>query len=246
MAPEPISGAEYIDNRWLGAGCVLEQPEGTSYEIEWGSSDYNPDGLGALTIEPEVWHPTSETVPERRFLHIRVTMYSDETNRLTPVMRSGYPYLDYGSFWNGFEHMPKLLRADGTEFPGGAFLTDLMFPEPWAEYDSRAPQGRMIHHKRQDPIDIYDGFGVRVTSEAAMREIRETCMEEDFMIEGYGRRSRIHFHIEEQLKFKFVDTKPTIFHPTSGPHAGEFYALMEATGASADVYEHAPLPDLVR
>jgi hypothetical protein len=236
-APEPISNASFLENLWLSAGVVVQNPEGTTYVIEYASSHD--------LVEPDVWFSDYASVEERRYIHVRVTLEADSTLRLSPMLPTGYPFLEYATYLGGHVHLPKLLRSDGTEFPGGAYIMGIGFPMPAKEYDVRAPAGRTIAHLRTGPIEKLGPFGVRVLSEAAMREIVDTSLDEEFMVEAHERRMRVRLAIVEQLNFKFSEDPPNILHPTEGDMANKFYAIMDAEVEGADVYEIAPMTERV-
>lgn len=235
-APEPISGASFHVNRWLDLAAVCEVPDGCEVDVDYGSS--------ATLVEPAVWHNDSDDVPEARYAHFRIVMQSDPTHTLTPVMRTGFPYVEYATFLDGHRHIPKLLRSDGTEFPGGAYVIGVSFPRRKADYDIRAPLGRTRAHRRTEPVLKLSSFSIRVLSEEAMAEIEETALEHDFMVEAHGRRFIGNF-ISDIEAFEYVEDAPGyVLSPRQGDTANKFYAVMEAEVEGLDVYEVAPMTTL--
>lgn len=223
--PEPLANTSAFENVWLSLGSVQDVPEGTSLALEYGSSDE--------LIEPSQWYTDPSLVTPRRYPQVRATFSSDGTD--TPIWRSGSPYIEYVTTLQG-RILPKLLRENATEFPGGAWVTGVMFPRGISEYDFRAPKGRTRAHRRTEPIMKIPGFLIRCHSELAYVEIEETCVDEAFVIEIHGRRFKFNFI--EQLEFSFVEDDPGF---VLNPDDGNYYALMEASCSEVEVLEIAEM-----
>lgn len=228
-APEPLANNSSTENLWLRYTSIVDQPDGTTVDYEYATTQE--------LEEPTTWYTTEEAALDNasRFAHMRLTFGSDSSRRLTPRLNTGSPWLEYATILAGIQHIPKLLRANGTEFPGGAYISQVKFPTNRGEYDVRRIRGRTKRHRRTEPVTRIGAYTLRVHSEAAMAEITNTCLEEEFLIEVHNRRMLAIF--VEEVEFDFVDEAPGILAPATGTGAGNHYAVMEASVSEMEVYE---------
>lgn len=228
-APEVLSSSSFLKNRWLKVASVADIPGDADVTFEYGSSDPAPEGSAYPTTEPEVWLPSLVGLKQRRYLHVRATLHASSDGKETPVIAARSPYLEYGTYWSG-EFVNKLLRADGTEFTGGCLALGVEFPSRLAEYDIRAPQGRLRRHQRTEKIGQISGMTLRVLSEDAKREIEETCLDEDFLLEAYDRRFTLRFG--DQILFDRVEGFGDV-----RPAGRGYWRMHEAEAAAVEIVE---------
>lgn len=223
-APEVLASTSFLKNVWLKISTIVDEPTGTSVTYEYGSTD--------TLVEPSVWQTSLFGLKQRRYLHVKATLHANAPdNLLTPTVSQNSPYLEYATYWSG-EFVPKLLRADGTEFAGGILALGVEFPSRLAEYDIRSPQGRVRRHQRTDKIGKFSGFTLRSLSEDAKVELEETCLDEDFMIEAYNRRYIVRFG--EQVILTRVEGMPLVRPLNQGN-----WAMYEGEVGETEILESA-------
>jgi hypothetical protein len=240
--PDPVAPTSFIENFWLNFASIVNVPAGTNVTYEYAATDD--------LVAPTSWYTDFDDMPDsdrvKRYAHARLVLISDPTLRLTPTIRSGSPYLEYATLLAGSRHIPKLLRADGSEFPGGVYAIGVSFPTSKAEYDISKPKGRTFKHRRTDYIMRLRLDSLRCHTEEAKAEIEQTCLDEDFVLEVHDRRFRFGF--VEDIEFEFVNEgtgnvlRPAIEHPNE---VGNFYAQMDASiSEPVEVYEIAEMTPL--
>lgn len=233
-APAPMQINSMIENLWLDVASIIDIPEGTTVAYEYGSSD--------ALAEPSIWYTAEEDMLDHpgRYAHLRLTFSPDTTRRLTPILRSGSPWLETATVVGGSEHIAKLLRGDGTEFPGGAYVYNVFFPAEEAEYDIRRPRGRTRRHRRTEAIERLPSFTIRLHSERAYQEFKKTYLEDEFMLEVHDRRMRFIF--VETLDFSLVGGEVGVLAPPV--ERGTYYAAMEAEVSEIEIIETLPMTSI--
>jgi hypothetical protein len=177
--PGPVFG-QYAETVWLAMGNAADVPEGTSLEVEYGSSEE------PLPLETMASDPT--TVEQNTYAQVRLTMTSDETRRIAPVVNSGSPFVDSFVYLRD-QQAPAFLRADLSEFPGGAFAILTGFPREVSEYEVQRPRGRYSNTPLYPPVMEMPGYTLVAYTEEAFTEIEQTINEpEGFVIEAFDRR----------------------------------------------------------
>ncbi len=174
----PRAQGARIPRTWLRAGMeVASQPAGTSTTLRFRAAsedrDGNPTGYTDYTTDVQ-------TLPHLEFLEVEGFLYGDGFT--TPVIASRSPYLEQELTY------ATLLREDGTEFDGGAIITDLQTPSSLTPVDVRQKLNRRVErHVLAAPVGSLGTFKLQVFTEAAKVEIEETCMTHLLRVEGRGR-----------------------------------------------------------
>ena len=218
----------YPENIWLGLNAPVNAPEGTSASFGWQSSDSDSAPGGS-------WEPDPTTVPQRRYVHAKVTLNASPDLRNTPQLPSGSPNVEFYTDAYGM-HLATLLREDLSEFPGGIYATDVDFPTERSTYDVRETEGRVRRHRRHAPVGRMEDVRLFAVSEEAMDEFLRTYMDGHMVLESDDRRALVKFKDPELTWEKDFSTKRKI--------KGKWYVYAEMTTGQVEVSSVDWIPGL--
>jgi hypothetical protein len=226
---------QYSETVWLAMGNTADVPEGTTLLVEYGSEDTD-DPMGAGMIEDP------ESVVQKQFANIRVTMTSDPTRRLTPIVAAGSPLVDSYVYLRD-QQAPAFLRPDLSEFPGGAFVLLNGLPRKVSEYDSARIRGRWSNTPLYQPVLQMPGYTIVAYTEEAFTEIEETINDPaGFVVETHDRRIKVaHGEASEEFSFAWVEEEGL-----RRIEGSKFIGRGEAeVGGPVDVFSVIPVKGLV-
>jgi hypothetical protein len=225
-----------FQNKWLDIGSVFELPAGTSASVLYGSGESQAFPDVHYPDAPEGWTQDKSLVKQGRWAHFLITLHSSPQGKSTPTLPVGSPYVEYGTFVEGWQ-VPTLLRDDWSEFPGGVYLDRVVFNRPKSDYEVRTPKGQTLRHRKYRPVGRINDCNVRAATNEAVEELVRYGMERDLIIESAHRRLRIR--LGDPLAFE--ETEIAV-----NPVEEVWYAIAQAplSGEKTQVVEDIPMTGL--
>lgn len=153
-----------VGRTWRRVRLDAETPPGTSVTAAYRSASQNGPGM----FLPAGGSPTLAGVPYRRYLEVALTLTGDGVAR--PSVPLGSPALVQLLHW------PVLLREDGSEFDGGAWVGDMpgVYDDPVVEFRERLDR-RISRAPIAGDRPALDAFPVVTTCDSAVAEIRKAA-----------------------------------------------------------------------
>lgn len=216
----PLSGGSFLSR--IGAERAEGKDLAGTAGVSYSSSTY---GLAFYEASAD-----PDAVVERRFYRIAGSLAGDgrEGASLSRV------------FVETFEPVGELLRADGSPFPGGAYLGMLLIPTEYPDAESDRIGGVPYHADETEPYARLRDVTIAVTTEAALREIEATGTGEFLAAiphaldaeEGQLMRVRFYerplFETEEKIVSRILEddfTERQRRHLYAAADAGEAYVV---------------------
>ena len=215
----------------LGAKVLEDETPVGSLEVEFSTSH---DGVG--------WLPyTDRDSVSLRLL--KQSLFFSGDGRDGPMIAPGGIYL------RSWSPVGVLLRADGTAFPGGAYVGNLLSATSYADVEVKKVGGRLVLVPQSEEIGRLDqGIKITVFTEAAKKEIERNCLLGEFLLElpysggtYAGESMLIRFGGQVSLEVQPVPQGVAEYFGVSGEpfRVREIYAVGETE--YAEVLELAPL-----
>ncbi len=211
-----------LSRTWKELGARVTVPAGCSATVEYFSADAPSGPYTARQTNPTL-------VPQKRYAFFDVKFFS--TGSATPELHGGSPYVDYR-----LHVSDTLLRADGSEIPGGAVLgvSSEWAPREKVAYTDTAT-GRVIRQRSGIAVGIQPGFEIQCFTLEGKRLLESRWGIDEWMHEG---------PLERTLLKPRSDLDPLERMEGSWYVQGDDgYGWWEGDSGECEVVEAVPLPE---